>query len=140
MDQEISVHTLFWAKRGMNRAVHAGALQLDREKLALGIRSIDEERALQAFRETLERNLRLEPDGTPRTGSFLRDDVELVDFYVAEESEGFPHTYRNESFDYTVTFSRPGVAAIVKIKYPALFTVLDPIVWYVKASAELVYE
>ena len=131
--------TLSSAKQAVNRAAHAAAQQLDRDKLELGILSIEHERAELAASEYLMDNLALDGNLRPMSGSFLRDPLEVRVFEVLDESVAYPYTYRNEQYDYEVAFDRPGVVLIVHLKYPLLFGVLAPIEWDVKGSSELVY-
>ena len=45
MDELMAMHALFQAKNAANRAAHAAAQQVDRKRLSLGERWIDEARA-----------------------------------------------------------------------------------------------
>lgn len=139
LDEESAMGTVSEAKMAVNRAAHAAAQQLDREKLELGVLSIDRGEAEAAAAAYLRENLRLDVNLLPLAGSVLRDAVEVRAFDVLDESLTYPYTYRNSRYDYEVTFNRPGVVLIVHVRYPLLFGVLDPIEWDVKGSSELVY-
>ncbi|OUM97314.1 MAG: hypothetical protein A9Z00_05450 [Thermobacillus sp. ZCTH02-B1] len=138
VDEEMSIRTLFEAKRAVNRAAHAAAQQVDEDALAAGVVHIDEAAAASAALRYLQTNLRLDSSLAPLPGSMLRDPVEIAELRVVNGNEHFPYTYRNEVYDYEVTLRRPGVILIVRVRYPRGFSVMDPIEWYVKGSAELV--
>jgi hypothetical protein len=139
MDEELAMGTVHEAKRAVNRAAHAAVQQLDRDKLELGLLSINQEKAEEAIVAYLQENLLLNADLIPVTGSFLRDPVEIRVFEVINEEAEYPYTYRNSLYQYEVTLDRPGVVLIVHVKYPRLFGVLSPIEWDLKGTAELVY-
>jgi hypothetical protein len=139
MDEELAMGTVHEAKRAVNRAAHAAAQQLDREKLELGLLSINPEKAEEAIVTYLQENLSLNADLIPVAGSFLRDPVEVRVFEVINEGAEYPYTYRNSLYQYEVTLNRPGVVLIIHVKYPRLFGVLSPIEWDLKGTAELVY-
>lgn len=139
LDEEMAIGTLSNLKHAVNRAAHAAAQQLDRDKLELGVLSIDEGLAEQAAARYLMDNLALDGGLNPLPGSLLRDPVEVRVFEVLDESLSYPYTYKNEPYDYEVTFERPGVVLIARVAYPVLFGVLAPIEWDVRGSSELVY-
>ncbi|WP_391570581.1 hypothetical protein [Cohnella sp.] len=139
IDEEAAMRTVHEAKRAIDRAAHAAAQQLDREKLELGIVSIDPDVAAQTANLYLSRNLSLDASLEPRAGSFLRDPVEIRAFEIINEGVSYPYTYRNPQYDYEVTLKRPGVVLIAHVKYPRLFGVLAPVEWNLKGAAELVF-
>jgi hypothetical protein len=139
IDEEAAMGTLHEGKRAVDRAAHAAAQQTDRDKLEAGILSIDRGKALAAAETYLQANLRLKSDFTPEERAFLRERVEVKVFQVINETETFPYVYRNPEYGYEVTLRRPGVVLIVRLVYPRLFGVLDPIEWNLKGAAELVY-
>jgi hypothetical protein len=139
MDEELAMGTVHEGKRAVDRAAHAAAQQVDRNKLEVGVLSIKPELAEQSALEYLRENLSLDAGLNPLPGSFLRDPVEVRVFKVVNEEAAFPFTYRNTLYDYGVTLDRPGIIMIVHIKYPRLFGVLALVEWDLKGSAELVY-
>ncbi|MCD9026073.1 hypothetical protein [Cohnella silvisoli] len=139
MDEELAMGTVHEAKRAVDRAAHAAAQQLDRDKLELGVLSIKAEFAEQKALAYLQENLSLDAGLNPQPGSFLRDPAEVRLFKIVNEGVVYPYTYRNSLYDYEVTLDRPGVILIVHVKYPRLFGVLAPVEWDLKGSAELVY-
>ncbi|MFC5406900.1 hypothetical protein [Cohnella soli] len=139
MDEEMAMGTVHDAKRAVDRAAHAAAQQIDGDKLEMGILSLQPSLASTAAREYLRNNLSLDESLNPLPGSFLREAVDVRVFVVVNDSETFPYTYRNESYDYEVTLERPGVVLIVHVAYPRMFGVLSPVAWDLKGSAELVY-
>ena len=136
-DEERSIRTLFESKHAVNRAAHAAAQQLDEGELADGNIAIDEGAAFSTAMAYLQQNLKLGGDGEPKPGSRLKEQVLIEDYKVINRDRKFPYTYRNDRYDYEVTLDRPGVVLIVRIVYPRMFTAMDPIVWYVKGTAEL---
>ncbi|MBN2982632.1 MULTISPECIES: hypothetical protein [Cohnella] len=139
LDEEMAIGMLYEGKRAVNRAAHAAAQQLDRDKLEQGIVSIDAEAASAEALSYLRTNLRLLGDLSPQPGSMLREPVEIREFRVINEDVDFPYTYVNAEYGFEVTLRRPGVVLIAHVAYPRLFGVLAPIEWELKGSAELVY-
>ena len=139
MDEELAMNTVHEAKRAVDRAAHAAAQQLDRDRLEMGIITLDSDLAKATAYAYLQANLRLDAELDPLPGSMLRDQVVVEQFMVAGEAEVFPYTYRNDLYAYEVTLSRPGVVLIVHLTFPRLFGVLAPVSWDLKGSAETVY-
>lgn len=139
MDEELAMGTVHEAKRAVNRAAHAAAQQVDREKLEMGVISIAPDLAAETTLLYLRNNLSLDAELQPLPGSFLREPVEIRAFEIVNEDASFPYTYRNPEYDYEVTLARPGVVLIAHVKYPRLFGVIAPIEWDLKGTAELVF-
>lgn len=139
LDETGALQRVFAVKHAVNRAVHAGALQLDENKLAHGIISIDPQRAEQAAMAYLRANLLLDERLAPLSGSMLRAPVEVIDFAVISDQEAFPYRYVNEAHHFEVTLRRPGAVLLVRAEYPRLFGLLAPVNWVIKGAAE-VYE
>jgi hypothetical protein len=139
MDEELAMGTVHEGKRAVDRAAHAAAQQLDREKLELGMLSIKPELAEQAALAYLRENLSLDAGLNPEPDSLLQDPLEIRVFKVFNEEVDYPFTYRNSLYDFEITLDRPSVILIVHMKYPRLFGVLAPVEWDLKGSAELVY-
>jgi hypothetical protein len=137
-DAEIAMRTLFAAKHAVNRAAHAAAQQLQTDALSQGEVRIDEDEAALKGRLYLQTNLGLDEANMPLDGSFLRDRVQLLVFDVINGDHAFPYVYRNDVFDYEVTLRKPGVIIIIRLNYPRVFTMLEPITWDIKGAAELV--
>jgi hypothetical protein len=138
-DEELAMHTLFQGKHGLNDAVHAAAQQSDQVKLAAGIHAIDETQAQSAALQYLRANLHLNGSNDPLPDTFLRSHVNVLVFQVINEQESFPFTYTNPLYGYSVTLKRPGVVMFIRLEYPRTYSVLQPIAWTIKASAEMVY-
>ncbi|PLT44894.1 hypothetical protein B8V81_3325 [Paenibacillus pasadenensis] len=137
-DEERAVRMLFEAKHAVNRAAHAAAQQLDEEELAEGRFDIDKARAEAAAAIYLQENLFLDGEGRPAAGSRLKAAVVVEAWEVIGREHSFPYVYRDSRFDYEVTLDRPGVVLIVRIEHPRLFSVMEPIIWHVKGTAQLV--
>ncbi|MNI25800.1 hypothetical protein D3C73_794760 [compost metagenome] len=138
-DQEIAMHTLFVGKHGLNTAVHAASQQSDQAKLALGVHSIDAAKAQAAALQYLQTNLRLDTNNEPLPGTFFRSRVEVLVLEVLNEQHSFPYTYINAAYNYAVTLKRPGVVMIIRLEFPRTYSVLQPVVWTIKATSEIVY-
>ncbi|MDF2668662.1 MAG: hypothetical protein K0R67_968 [Paenibacillus sp.] len=138
-DEQLAMQALFEGKRAVNRAAHAAAQQVDMQKLAEGIVSIDPLVSQATALDYLRANLKLDANNMPLPSSFWRSQVEIAVFEVFNENRTFPYTYTNMLYNYSITFKRPGVVLIVRITYPRVFSVISPIVWEVKGAAELVY-
>ncbi|PYI51621.1 hypothetical protein [Paenibacillus flagellatus] len=138
-DEEVALQALFQGKRAVNRAAHAAAQQVDPDKLKEGIVSIDRAAAEASALQYLRRNLRLDEANEPLPGTFWRARADVLVFEIVNEDRTFPYTYVNSAFDYTVTLERPGVVLIVRLAYPPTYSVLGPIAWEIKGTAELVY-
>ncbi|MFC0393344.1 hypothetical protein [Paenibacillus mendelii] len=137
-DEEMAMAALFQGKHALNRAAHAAAQQLEKEAIADGRLRIDEAAAASAASLYLQANLQLDETGQPLPGTYWRDRAEVAVFEVVNDDRSFPFTYRNDRYDYEVTLQRPGVILILKLTYPRIFTVLEPIEWQIKGAAEIV--
>ena len=138
-DEEVALQALFQGKHAVNRAAHAAAQQIDKQKLKEGIVSIDPESARNAAMQYLQRNLRLDAANEPLPGTFWRSRAEVLELEIVNDDRVFPYTYSNASYNYTVTLDKPGVVLIVRLVYPRTFAVLGPIAWNIKGTAELYY-
>lgn len=138
-DEEVALQALFQGKHAVNRAAHAAAQQVDRDKLKDGIVSIDPASAEAAALLYLQRNLRLDEANEPLPETFWRTRAEVLELEIINENRPFPYTYTNTDYNYTVTLAKPGVVMIVRLVYPRTYTVLGPITWEIKGTAELVY-
>lgn len=137
IDEERALHTVFFLKQGLNRAVHAAAQQLDPELLAQGILAIDEEAAEEAAYRYLQANLRLDPMMEPLPGSYLQAPVDILAFEIINYDRVFPYHYRNDDYGFEATLHRPGAVMIIGAEYPRIFRLIDPIRWEIKGTAEL---
>lgn len=139
LDEERAMHAVHEAKSAVDRAAHAAAQQVDRDLLELGILTLDPERAETTAYAYLQANLRLDDHFSPLPDSLFREQVRVERLEVIGSEQVFPFTYRNETYDYEVTLSRPGVVLIVHLAFPRLFGVLSPIEWDLKGAAEMVF-
>jgi hypothetical protein len=137
LDEEISMNVLFRAKHGLNRATHAAVQQLDEQKLAQGVISIDSEAAKRSANEYLQANLQLDQNNIPLLGSFLESPVDILIFDVINDNHIFPYHYVNSTYNYDVILQRPAVVMIIRVKYPRIYKVIGPITWVIKGAAEL---
>jgi hypothetical protein len=138
-DEELAMHALFQGKHAINRAAHASAQQLDRAKLARGVRAIEPMLAREAALQYLRSNLRLDEGNSPLPNTFWKTRVEVLALDIINDESTFPYVYERPEYDYSVTLHRPGVVMIVRLDYPRIYRVLSPISWTIKGAAELVY-
>lgn len=138
-DEEVALHALFQGKHAVNRAAHAAAQQIDPNRLKEGIVAIDPAAAEASAFLYLQRNLRLDAANEPLPGTFWRTRAEVLAMEIVNEDRTFPYTYVNADYDYAVTLRKPGVVLIVRLVYPRIYTVLGPIIWEIKGTAELTY-
>lgn len=136
-DEEMALHALFRAKNAVNRAAHAAAQQVDTDRMARGERWIDETLAEQTALLYLRHNLQLDESLTPLPGSFWNARMEVLVFEVINGDQTFPYTYSHAAYDYTVTLEHPGVVLMIRLDYPRTFSMVDPIRWVIKGTAEL---
>jgi hypothetical protein len=136
-DEELAIAALFQAKHSLNYAVHAASLQLDADKLAQGVYSIDADAAEGTALQYLRANMRLDGSNRPLAGSFLQAQVVVLVFEVIDELQTYPYTYRNATYNYEVTLSKPGVVMIIRVEFPRTFAMLGPIDWSIKSCSEL---
>lgn len=139
IDEELAMHALFQGKHAVNRAVHAAAQQVDPDKLASGIYSINPSQARQAALAYLRKNLLLDGNNFPLPGTFLRTEIEVLALDVINETETFPFIYSRSEYVYQTVLQKPGVVMIIRLEYPRTYRILEPIVWEIKGAAELVY-
>lgn len=137
-DEELSMNSFFDVKHALNRATHAAAQQTDALKLAQGIADLDEDQARITALSYLRDNLRLDDNLAPLPGSFLQAPVEIVALEVIGADESFPYLYEQPLYDYSVTLTRPGVIMLIRLQYPRMYSVMDPVVWVIKSASELV--
>jgi hypothetical protein len=137
-DEEMAMHSLFDVKHAVNRSTHAAAQQTDPMKLAQGVADLDGVQSRAAALFYLRENLRLDESLSPLPGSFLQAPVEIVALEVIGAEETFPYFYEQPMYDYSVTLTRPGVILIIRLQYPRMYSVMDPVVWLVKSASELV--
>lgn len=136
-DQQLAVQTLFHTKHALDRAVHAAAQQIDLETYASGNKVIDPDAARHMAHYYLQNNLQLDDALIPYPGSFLKEQVEVLEINVINEA-AFPQTYVSQDYNYQVTVDAPAVMMIIRVVYPRTFNLFNPIVWEIKGTAEMV--
>lgn len=83
-------------------------------------------------------NLLLDEAGNPTAQSFIRKPVQIVHFDVLDASLSYPYHYKLDSYDFQTTFERPAVIVVIKISYPRIFSINNPVEWNIIGSAQLV--
>lgn len=136
-DEELAVRMFFQVKQALNRAVHAGAQQVDPEALSEGRYRLDPERAELVMLAYLRENLNLDESLRPMSGSLLRSPVEIVEFEIVEPPANGAPAYRSTSRGDIVRFDRPGVLLTVRVEYPQAYRLLNPIAWEITSAGQL---
>lgn len=137
-DEEMSMQAFFYAKHAVDRAVHAAALQTDPIRLSEGVADLDAPRAREETIRYLRENLRLDEELGPVPGSYLQDTVQVVELAVIGADQTFPYRFARPEYGYEVTLRHPGVVLLIRIRYPRMYRLLQPVEWVVKGAAELV--
>jgi len=111
-------------KDANNMAVHDAVQEMNEIERSKGRLIIDPVKAHQTFQNTLELNLGLENDLSPKTGSRLHDSVKIVSFVVLDESSGitFPYLYEDQQYGITKYIQGPCVIAVIESKHPVLIS------------------
>jgi len=138
IDQELSMKSYYKGKQAVNRGAHAAALQLDKIALAEGIFQLDPIKARAEAEKMIYRNLSLDETGKPTSQSFIRTPVQIVHFEVLDASLSYPFHYELDSYDFQTTFYRPAVVIVMKLTYPRIFSINNPVEWNIIGSAQLV--
>lgn len=105
-------HTLHFLKEDLEIAVHDAALQINEEDLASGRIVFDQVKAMNTFRNSFEKNSRLEPT-----------DYDLVDIYFFDEStiSTFPHEFSADLIQFSDTLTGPTIVAFVETSRNAYY-------------------
>lgn len=138
IDQELAMKSYYKGKHAVNRGAHAAALQLDSLALAEGIFQLDPIQARAEAERMIYLNLLLDEAGNPTAQSFIRKPVQIVHFDVLDASLSYPYHYKLDSYDFQTTFERPAVIVVIKISYPRIFSINNPVEWNIIGSAQLV--
>jgi hypothetical protein len=105
-----------------NIAVHDAAQELNEAARSQGHLIIDPAAAYETFQDTLQSNLGLDEDLSPKAGSRLHNSVKIVEFVILDESSGitFPYLYEDAQFGITKYIQGPSVIAVIETKHPVL--------------------
>lgn len=109
-------------KDANNMAVHDAVQELDEIERSQGRLIIEPAAAYTTFRETLQLNLGLDDELSPKPGSRLHDSVKIVKFVIIDESSGvpFPYLYEDPQYGITKYIQGPSVVAVIETKHPVL--------------------
>lgn len=138
IDQELAMKSYYKGKQAVNRGAHAAALQLDTAALAEGIFQLDPSKARATAEQMIYRNLALDETGSPTANSFIRAPVDIVHFEVLDASLTYPLHYKLDRYGFQTTFYRPAVIIVMKLSYPRIFSINNPVEWNIIGSAQLV--
>ena len=87
----------------------------------------------------LQANLRLNADNDPLPDTFLRAGLWWNYLRLLMIMRYFLIRMWMTGSDYSVTLDRPGVIMFIRLEFPRTYTVLQPITWTIKSSAEMVF-
>lgn len=128
----------YQGKQAVNRAAHAGALQVDKEKLAEGIFAINAHLAKEQAIQYLQRNLGFDITGAPSQDRTLVEELHIVHFEVLDETNQYPLQYELPEYSYRTTLYRPAVVIVVNMKAKRIFSSHNPVEWNIIGSSQLV--
>ncbi|WP_410513892.1 hypothetical protein PaeBR_05580 [Paenibacillus sp. BR2-3] len=111
-------------KDANNMAVHDAVQQMNDIERSQGRLIIDPTAAYETFQDTLQLNLGLDDELSPKAGSRLQDSVKIVEFVILDESSGitFPYLYEDPQYGITKYIQGPSVIAVIESKHPVLIS------------------
>ncbi|MDQ0195497.1 hypothetical protein [Paenibacillus wynnii] len=111
-------------KDANNMAVHDAVQEINEIERSQGRLIIEPVIAYETFQETLQLNLGLDDDLTPKSGSRLHDKVTIVKFVIIDESSGvsFPFLYEDAQYGITKYIQGPSVISVIETKHPVLIS------------------
>lgn len=111
-DISTRAQTLHYLKEDLEIALHDAALQIDATELGLGRIVFDQDKAIQTFHESFQKNTGLS-----------KDDYELIEieFFDQSNTTSFPVEYEAELVKFSDVFTAPTVVAFVQTKQDAYF-------------------
>ncbi|WP_028550066.1 hypothetical protein [Paenibacillus sp. UNC451MF] len=120
-DRFVTTTTHNRLKFAINHGAHDAALQVRKDRLAEGQIVFERSDSRAAFEAGLEYNLQLDAEGTPYTGTLLKErPVVVFEDYVDDSTPGvgFPFSYVRESERISKVLKGPSVIYKVKVKLP----------------------
>lgn len=138
LHQELSLKAYYIGKQAVNHAAHAGALQIDKEKLGEGIFAIEPNEARRVALQYLFSNLSLNRNGNPLSQYSLLKEIEIVHFEVLDERLSYPYQYELQQYQYRNVIYRPAVIIVVNMKVRHMFSGHNPVEWNIIGSAQIV--
>ncbi|MBT2292327.1 hypothetical protein J7E73_25000 [Paenibacillus albidus] len=107
-------------KDANNMAVHDAAQEMNEDARAQGRLIIDPAEAYATFQQSLQDNLGLNEDLSPKAGSRFNDQVKIIKFDIVDESTGvaFPFLYEDSGYGITKYIQGPSVIAVIETEHP----------------------
>lgn len=101
-----------YLKEDLEVAVHDAALQIDVMAMSEGHIVFEQDKALEVFKETFERNTNL-----------TSNDYNIVEVAYIDDTtvSSFPHTYESPNYDFKDTFFYPTMLVIVETETQKFF-------------------
>ncbi|MRN51810.1 hypothetical protein [Paenibacillus monticola] len=111
-------------KDANNIAVHDAAQELNEVARAQGRLIIDPELAYATFQRSLQNNLGLDDNLSPKAGSRFRTQLKIIKFAIVDESSGvtFPLLYEDSNYGITKYIQGPSVIAVIQTEHPVLIS------------------
>lgn len=111
-DISTRAQTLHYLKEDLEIALHDAALQINANELGLGRIVFDQEKAIETFHESFQKNTGLS-----------KDDYELVEIEFIDHSNttSYPVEYKANLVNFSDVFTAPTVVAFVRTKQDAYF-------------------
>lgn len=123
-------------KNAVNYAAHDASLQINKSELAKGRILFEPVTADAVFRQTLQDNLALTNDLTPKPNTLFKEQMTVLYTDYIDDGDGiaFPHFYENDTYNIHHWVNGPAVIFAVKVPRPRVFNVnpgYDLIKWAV---------
>lgn len=123
-------------KNAVNYAAHDASLQINKTELSKGRIIFDYALAEGIFRQTLQDNISLENDLTPKPHTLFKEQLTVLyaDYIDDEDGVSYPYFYENNTYGIHHWINGPAVVFAVKVPRPQVFSVnpvYDLIKWAV---------
>jgi hypothetical protein len=106
-------------KNANNQAVHTALQSTD--DFNEGLIDLSPTAAQAAYLQALKKNLGLDDQLAPRSGSPVRSTIRLVHFEVIDSYDHtFPFVFENQNYHITKYLRGPAVFAVIEMDYPLL--------------------
>lgn len=112
-------------KNAINYAAHDASLQINRAEMARGRIVFDHVLAESVFRKTLQDNLLLENDLTPKPNTLFKAPLTVLFAGHIDDDDGvaYPYFYENNTYGIHRWINGPAVIFAVRVPRPQVFNV-----------------
>lgn len=120
IERDINSTTQQRLKASITRAAHDASLQVVDSLVGEGYIVFDREKARAAFEQTLQSNLQLKSDLTPKPHTLLHDQMYIIAEEYIDDYSGvtFPYNYRNDEMRMYKTIYGPAVIFKIRVHMP----------------------